>query len=124
MAAVTLLPKVAKRGRIDKSALALGEPARIHNAEYLAWLHELPCSVPNCRGSPIHAHHLGCSPEPKGRGIKPGSNWAVPVCLDHHQGAASIHASGGERDWWAGHGVDPVALAKSLWAEFQAERGS
>ena len=116
---MTLLPKVAKRGRIDKSALALGEPARIRDAGYWAFVAADGCAVKNCHGTPVQVHHLMCGPEPKARGLKSSDCWTLGLCVRHH---AELHAAGDERKFWAGYGIEPVAAAAALWAESQAAR--
>jgi hypothetical protein len=106
-------PKVVKRGKIDKSALVIAEPIRLRSKAHLDWIRSLPCSVPGCRHHSA-AHHLTISPEGKGRGVRAGDDWAVPLCHGHHQGQGSVHFMGDEADWWKRLGIDPIALCADL----------
>jgi hypothetical protein len=41
----------------------------------------------------------------KGMGMKPGDEYAVPLCRAHHR---ELHDYGNERLWWALQGIDPM----------------
>jgi hypothetical protein len=49
--------------------------------EYLAFLHRLPCCVPECKGGPIEAAHFGG----RGVGTKAHDFLAIPLCGEHHR---------------------------------------
>jgi hypothetical protein len=58
--------------------------------KYLAWLHELPCSV--CEARPVEAHH-----DRKGMGMaqRAPDRRAIPLCPAHHNsGPEAIHQLG------------------------------
>ena len=74
--------------------------------------------MPGCKRSDVIAHHLTIA-QPKGRSIKAGDQWTVPLCEGMHHAQAApdgVHRDGDERRWWAKHGVDPLSLAQQLWA--------
>lgn len=98
--------------------MLLAKPARPRSEKHRRWVASLPCCVPQCGRRNVQAHHLGCSPVPKARGLRPGDDWCVPVCVQHHDPnhQGSIHHDGGERAWWERKGLDPIAIAEKLWA--------
>jgi hypothetical protein len=51
--------------------------------EHLKWIRGLLCSVPDCTGITIQAHHVRTAAN-SGTSIKPGDEWAVPLCASHH----------------------------------------
>jgi hypothetical protein len=110
-----------KRGRPmlrrNGTVVLIPKPERIRSPKHLKWLKTLPCSVPLCPRRDVVPHHLMCA-QPKAMKKKAGDQWAVPLCVVHHdaRSGASVHAHGGERLWWERHGVDPIALAERLWA--------
>ena len=54
--------------------------------------------------------------ETAGMGRKPDDWRVVPLCPRHHQfGGASQHSMG-EKQFWAGHQINPYALAQALYA--------
>lgn len=87
---------------------------RVRSRKHLERLKMMPCSIPGCKGQPVDAHHLKCGPE-GGGSVVASDIWAVPLgrwC--HHDAIApdGVHRTGNERDWWARHGLDPLAIAE------------
>jgi hypothetical protein len=103
--------RIAERG---PRCEAISEPAPAaeprQNESHLRWVRSLPCSVKGeyCRG-PVHAHHVRENTG-GGTGLKPGSEWTVPLCESHHMAG---HTRGWET-FQAEHGVDLRALATRL----------
>ena len=85
---------------------------RPRSKKHLAFVGGLPCCYPGC-GRESQVHHLTIA-QPKARGLKAGDNWTVPLCVLHHN---ALHSRGNERSWWEDIGIDPLALAASLWDE-------
>lgn len=86
---------------------------------HLKFIRSLPCA--NC-GKRLHveaAHvrygDLRYGKRETGAGERPSDQWTVPLCHDDHTGPEGQHASG-ERAWWVSKGIDPLALAASLYA--------
>ena len=102
---------MAKRPRIDKSALSFGEPRRVRSPAHLSFIHEHGCCA--CGAKPVQAHHLTFA-QPRARGLKVSDEFTVPVCLEHHNAA---HAEGDERLFWSWAGIDPLGVAARLWAQ-------
>jgi len=46
-------------------------------------------------------------------GRKVSDKFAVPICRLHHR---ELHRRGNERAWWQNQGIDPLAIAATLWA--------
>lgn len=92
-------------------SLLLEKPVRVRSPRHLAWIRTQRCLVPSCRLGPIEAHH-----ERRGTGgggsMRPGDDWAVPLCLPHHHQGHTI----GWRTFEARYqvGVRRVAEAMAL----------
>ena len=50
-------------------------------------------------------------------GRKVSDRFTVPLCRLHHR---QLHRGGNERAWWQSQGIDPLAIAASLWANTHA----
>lgn len=86
---------------------------------HLAFVASLPCSVLGCN-APANVHHLRVPGTDAAAGRRASDRFAVPCCWQHHQGQGGIHHRGlhdrgSEEDWWAARGIDPLAIAESLW---------
>ena len=94
---------------------------------HLEWVRGLPCAVCHPQfiatagmgsGPRIScAHHLTTA-QPKARGLKAGDQWAVPLCVFHHDaqsGPEAVHNAGNEMKWWHRRDIDPLLLAAHLW---------
>ena len=87
---------------------------RVRSEKHLARIKRQRCSIGNCWGKPVDAHHLKCGPE-GGGSVVASDCWAVPLCRwGHHVASArdGVHSTGDERAWWTKHGIDPIALAE------------
>jgi hypothetical protein len=98
---------------IDKSALTFGEPTRVRDKKHLRYVAAQPCLL--CSATPSDAHHIGFA-QPRALGRKVGDEFTVPLCRAHHR---ELHHSGNEAAWWHDMGIDPLEIAKELWAESQ-----
>jgi hypothetical protein len=107
----TFLP----RPGIDKSALALSEPKRQRNKNHLRYVAAQPCLL--CNTTPCDAHHLRHA-QPRAMGLKVSDEFTVPLCRTHHR---EIHREGNEAGWWHDMGIDPLPIARDLWAESQKD---
>jgi hypothetical protein len=102
-------------GKIDKSALAIGEPRRLRDKSHLRFVASHPCLV--CQRQPCDAHHLRFA-QPRALGLKVSDEFTVPLCRDHHR---QLHQAGNEVAWWHNLNIKPLSIAKSLWAEGHSE---
>jgi len=50
-------------------------------------------------------------------GRKVSDKFSVPICRLHHR---ELHRRGDERAWWQSQGIDPLAIAASLWGRTHA----
>lgn len=91
-------------------------------ADYLSWLHELPCCVSGRNevqaahvsyASPWHGHYG------KARGTKAPDLFALPLSVDEH---ARQHGMN-EEVYWLSVGIDPHLLALTLWGIFSNYEG-
>jgi len=56
-------------------------PNPLRSRAYKAWIRTLPCIVPWCSFSPVHAAHTGFD---GGMGVKAADWSCVPLCALHH----------------------------------------
>jgi hypothetical protein len=103
-------------GRIDKSVLTIGAPRRFRNKEHLRFVVRQPCLL--CGRKPSDPHHLGFT-QPRALGRKVSDEFVVPLCRTHHREA---HRASDERAWWKTAGINPIKIARKLWAETRLSR--
>jgi hypothetical protein len=87
------LPPVGRGGapiRIEKDALAFGEPKRLRDREHLRFVARQACLA--CGRQPSQAHHLRFA-QPRALGRKVSDEFTVPLCAVHHH---ELHARGNE----------------------------
>ena len=48
---------------------------------------------------------------------KVSDRFTVPICRLHHR---ELHRRGNERAWWQSQGIDPLAMAATLWERTHA----
>ena len=72
-----------------------------------------PCIL--CGSSPSDPHHLRFA-QPRAMSRKVSDEFVVPLCRTHHR---ELHAEGNEASWWHDMGIDPLPIAKDLWAASQ-----
>ena len=101
----------AKPHASANSGVMLPKERRLRAPAHLAFIRTQPCLV--CGRTPSDAHHLRFL-QPRAMAKKVSDEFTVPLCRRHHQ---LLHNDGDEQDWWAAHGIDPVAIAADLWAE-------
>jgi hypothetical protein len=93
---------------------AISKPVRERDRDHLKFVAAQPCLV--CGRIPSDAHHIKFA-EQRAMGRKVSDKFAVPICRLHHR---ELHRRGNERVWWQNQGIDPVAVAASLWARTHA----
>jgi hypothetical protein len=117
--------------RVDQSVRAssgevqvtvIRKPVRERDRDHLRFVASQPCLV--CGRTPSDAHHIKFA-EQRAMGRKVSDRFTVPVCRLHHR---ELHRQGDERAWWAMQGLDPLAMAATLWGKTRkiapAEGGS
>ena len=87
---------------------------RERDRDHLRFVASQPCLV--CGRTPSDAHHIKFG-EQQAMGRKVSDRFAVPICRLHHR---ELHRRGNERAWWQSQGIDPLAIAASLWARTHA----
>jgi Rad52/22 family double-strand break repair protein len=101
----------ATPGKIDKSALAIGEPKRIREKAHLRFVASHPCLV--CGRQPSDPHHLRFA-QPRALGMKVSDEFTVPLCREHHR---QLHQAGNEIAWWHNLNIKPLPIARALWEQ-------
>jgi hypothetical protein len=102
---------------IDKSVLALPVPRRYRDRDHLRHVAKQPCLI--CGRKPSDPHHLRYI-QPRALGRKASDEFVVPLCRIHHR---LVHRVGNEAAWWQDAGIDPIPLARKLWAETRSDAG-
>jgi hypothetical protein len=97
-----------------EGVVALSKPVRERDRDHLRFVASQPCLV--CGRTPSDAHHVKLA-EQRAMGRKVSDKFAVPICRLHHR---ELHRRGNERVWWQNQGIDPLAIAASLWARTHA----
>lgn len=82
---------------------------RVRSAAHLKWVRTFRCVVPGCDKTPIEAAHVRNYTD-GGMGMKPGDDWTVSMCRDHHREQHRI----GEIGFALGHGINLAALAQEF----------
>jgi hypothetical protein len=93
-----------------EGVIAIGKPVRERDRDHLRFVAAQPCLV--CGRTPSDAHHIKFA-EQRAMGRKVSDKFAVPICRLHHR---ELHRRGDERAWWQNQGINPLAVAATLWA--------
>jgi len=92
----------------------IGKPVRQRDREHLKFVAAQPCLV--CGRTPSDPHHIKFA-EQRAMGRRVSDRFTVPICRLHHR---ELHRRGHERDWWQRQGIDPLAIAATLWGKTHA----
>lgn len=104
---MNFLQRLRKRKR---PKMGLREPTQFRSQSHLAFVRRFECIVNNsdCSGR-IEAAHVRSSGE-GGTGLKPGDEWSVPLCAQHHYEQHQI----GESRFELRYGLDLKRIAEGL----------
>lgn len=112
---------MASRMLIPSTAFSLGrgkKRPRKESVDHLKWIRSLPCIITGKRGLVAAAHVRYGDPaygkRETGLGEKPDDRWSVPLSHHLHTGDLATQHANGEREWWAGHKIDPLSVALAL----------
>jgi hypothetical protein len=88
---------------------------RVHDADHLAFVRQLPCIVCGDDVS-VEACHVRYGDPHAGKpstgmAEKPSDRWTVPLCGRHHR---SQHQRS-ERGWWEAKDINPIVVAQALY---------
>lgn len=86
------------------------EPTRKRSKAHLLFVGTQPCLV--CQQKPVDAHHLKFAQQ-RALGRKVSDEFTVPLCRTHHQ---DLHRNGNEKAWWSNLQIEPLPIARGLWA--------
>jgi hypothetical protein len=92
----------------------IGKPVRERDRDHLRFVATQPCLV--CGRTPSDPHHIKFA-EARTMGRKVSDRFTVPICRLHHR---ELHRRGNERAWWRTKGIDPLAIAATLWGKTHA----
>jgi hypothetical protein len=92
----------------------IGKPVRERDREHLKFVAAQPCLV--CGRTPSDPHHVKFA-EQRAMGRRVSDRFTVPICRLHHR---ELHRRGNERAWWQRQGIDPLAIAATLWGKTHA----
>ena len=87
---------------------------------HLRWIRNLPCLATGSYARVEAAHVRYSDPlhgkAETGMARKSDDKWVVPLCAEAHREAKSAQHNSNERQWWEDRGIDPLQVAKELWA--------
>lgn len=91
--------------------MGVRQEPQIRRAGHLRWIRGFECSVKNheCVGK-IEAAHVRSGTD-GGTSVKPGDNWAIPLCTAHHRTQHTV----GEFRFEAHYRIDMRQIAQDLW---------
>jgi hypothetical protein len=89
----------------------IGKPVRERDRDHLRFVAAQPCLV--CGRIPSDPHHIKFA-EQRAMGRRVSDRFTVPLCRLHHR---ELHRRGNERAWWQRYGIDPLAIAATLWGQ-------
>jgi hypothetical protein len=92
----------------------IDKPVRERDREHLKFVAAQPCLV--CGRTPSDPHHIKFA-EQRAMGRRVSDRFTVPICRLHHR---ELHRRGNERAWWQHQGIDPLAIAATLWSKTHA----
>ena len=92
----------------------ISKPVRERDREHLKFVAAQPCLV--CGRTPSDPHHIKFA-EQRAMGRRVSDRFTVPICRLHHR---ELHRRGNERAWWQRQGIDPLAIATTLWGKTHA----
>ncbi|HWX95139.1 MAG TPA: ERF family protein [Terriglobales bacterium] len=97
-----------------KEVTVIGKPVRERDRDHLRFVATQPCLV--CGRTPSDPHHIKFA-EQQAMGRKVSDRFSVPICRLHHR---ELHRRGNERAWWGSYGIEPLAIAATLWSRTHA----
>lgn len=102
---------IPKRRKPEK--LGIKDTPQIRSSGHLAWIRGHECSVRgtgvNCFGR-IEAAHARMGTD-GGLSVKPGDNWTLPLCSEHH----AMQHRVGELQFEKLHKISMKSIAEQLW---------
>jgi len=105
-----------KQSRSD-AIRALGKTVRLRDKDHRRFVLRQACLV--CGRVPSDPHHLTFT-QPRALGRRVSDEFIVPVCRVHHR---ELHRSGNEAAWWRKLNIDPIPIARRLWAQTRTDGG-
>jgi hypothetical protein len=107
--------EIQASSRIDKSVLTVAEPRRYRSKEHLRYVAKQACLI--CGRKHSDPHHLSFT-QPRALGRKVSDEFVVPLCRIHHR---AVHRANDEQAWWKQLGIEPLEVARKLWASTRLE---
>jgi hypothetical protein len=107
--AVAVAPVIPNDNAGARRRRVAAKTIRLRDKEHCKFVASQPCIV--CGRTPSEAHHIRFA-QPRALGRKVSDEYTAPLCRVHHR---DLHGYGDEASWWAGVGIDPLAIALELW---------
>jgi hypothetical protein len=94
---------------------------RQEDRKHLEFIRAQPCCLPFCKRQAEAAHlrmeNLLIGKRETGGGERPHDKFCVPLCPYHHRLGIDCQHDSNEKEWWERTGLNPWAIAASLWIE-------
>jgi hypothetical protein len=112
------IPRPATAFSLDRDRKSRG--GRREERDHLSFIRKLPCLVCGRRFM-VEAAHVRYADPAYGKGMtpmasKPDDRWVVSLCADDHRTGPDAQHTHDERAWWDRKGIDPLAVAASLYS--------
>jgi hypothetical protein len=112
-----MLPK-----RTNRKKMGTREGGPIRSTSHLRWIRGFGCCVccmtdPHSQATPTEAAHVRTGTD-GGMGMKPGDNYVIPLCSEHHAEQHRI----GEASFQERYQFDMKATAEALWKKSTASK--
>jgi len=112
-----MIPKRRKAGKMGCRAKGV-----VRCAAHLKWIRGFYCCVcsmtdAQSQPSPTEAAHVRLGTD-GGMGMKPGDNWTIPLCSDHHREQHQI----GEASFQERYQIESIPTAEKFWTNSPAGR--
>lgn len=106
--------------RTKRPAMNVRELSVVRSQAHLRWVRGFGCCVccltdPRSQPSPSEAAHVRRGTN-GGTGMKPGDNWSIPLCSDHHREQHSI----GEASFAERYQIELKETASMFWEKSPA----
>lgn len=112
-----------RRDALRSSTAPNKRQPREHDKTYLAFIRRQSCMICGTNRGVEAAHVRAGYPEAgwrsTGMGEKPNDRRTLPLCAEHHREGPKAQHAARERDWWAGHGIDPPTACAEFERQFE-----
>jgi len=111
-------PKGERKPKITPSHPSQREP-RQFDKQHKGRIAQMPSILSGRKGVEVcHVRYADAAHNKRNTGMaeKPSDMWCLPLTPEEHRLGNSSQHSTSEREWWQGHGIDPLQACKDLYS--------